>query len=308
MNENVSDKNEEHEYLRINTLLPDIIKKIENRYVEQNPINGVPTGFRALDDMTSGFQNSDLIIIASRPSMGKTSLALNIAYYAARVENIPVMIFSLELNSKNLIFRLISNAAIIELKKIMNGLLNNSQWERLIEASEILYQCPVYIDNSDNIDIISIIDKIKKLKQEKNIGLVIIDYLQLIKVDNIEAENNDQVLAKICRALKNTAEITEIPIIVLSQLKRPPESRIKQPPLIVDLDESGIIEEIADVILLMFNDKNYPISRVKGMTEINIVKHKNGPRGKIYLHFLEKFSSFENYDNTDYFDDYLVNH
>ena len=292
-------------FKHIGAIVPDILKNIETLYNNKERIPGVPSGYKKLDLITSGFQKSDLIIIAARPSMGKTSLALNIAYNAAHKFKIPAAIFSLEMSSEQLVSRFISLSAKVPQEKLRSGFLDDSDWTRVITAAELLYETPIYIDNTYGIDPVSIMSKIRRLKTESNLGLVIIDYLQMMKMKSGKTENRQQEVSEISRALKGIAREMNVPVIVLSQLSRQLESRTDKRPQLADLRESGAIEQDADVVLFVYRDEKYnPDSEFKGIAEINIGKHRNGPLGKILLTFLDKFMSFENYEDESFDEEY----
>ncbi|MBP7654008.1 replicative DNA helicase [Candidatus Dependentiae bacterium] len=292
-------------FKHIGAIVPDILKNIETLYNNKERIPGVPSGYKKLDLITSGFQKSDLIIIAARPSMGKTSLALNIAYNAAHKFKIPAAIFSLEMSSEQLVSRFISLSAKVPQEKLRSGFLDDSDWTRVITAAELLYETPIYIDNTYGIDPVSIMSKIRRLKTESNLGLVIIDYLQMMKMKSGKTENRQQEVSEISRALKGIAREMNVPVIVLSQLSRQLESRTDKRPQLADLRESGAIEQDADLVLFVYRDEKYnPDSEFKGIAEINIGKHRNGPLGKILLTFLDKFMSFENYEDESFDEEY----
>lgn len=263
-----------------------------------NPhISGICSGFYDLDSMTQGFQNSDLIIVASRPSMGKTAFCLNIASNIVKNLKQPVLFFSLEMSKEQLMYRLLANESEINSMLLRNGNLNKKDWERLSLTIKNFSSLPLFIDDSPNLSISEIRSKIKRMIFEHtNVGLVIIDYLQLMQSFNSKSANRAQELSLITRSLKIIAREFKIPIIALSQLSRNVENRIDKRPILADLRESGSIEQDADLVLMLYREdyyKSFSNSSVKS-AEIILAKHRNGPLGTIKLGFNPNYTRFTN--------------
>lgn len=259
-------------------------------------ISGVPTGFSRLDSLTSGFQNSDLIILAARPGMGKTALSLNIARNAAVSAGVPVVFFSLEMSKEQLSMRLLCSEARLDFSKLRDGRFDSEQWEKLTEAASTLSNAPIYIDDSAEMTSLDIKTKCRRLKMEKNIGLVVIDYIQLMKPRR-HLERRDLEISDISRSLKSLAKELDIPIVGLSQLNRMLESRSDKRPQLSDLRESGALEQDADLVIFIYRDEVYNKEEnnpKKGIAEIHLAKQRNGPVGIQELMFLNQYTRFEN--------------
>ena len=268
---------------------------IEKLYERRELITGTPSGFQDLDALTSGFQNSDLIIIAGRPSMGKTSFALNIARNAAVEKNIPVAIFSLEMAKEQIGIRMLCSEGKIDAHKLRGGFLSEGDWPRLTRAAGTLSEAPIFIDDSAGINVLEMKAKARRLKKDQKLGLIIVDYLQLMK-EKGGAESREQEISSISRSLKALAKELDIPVIALSQLNRRVEDRQNKRPQLADLRESGAIEQDADVIIFIYRDEVYnDNSPDKGIAEIIIGKQRNGPIGLIKLTFLDSFTKFESF-------------
>ena len=253
-------------------------------------------GFGLLDNLTSGLQKSDLIILAARPSMGKTALALNIARNAAVDSNIPVAIFSLEMSKDQLSLRMLCAEARLDSSRLRGGFFSMADWHRLTDAAGILSESPIYIDDSPSLSAMEIRAKARRLKMDKNIGLVIIDYLQLMKARS-GAERRDLEISEISRSLKALAKELEIPVLAISQLNRMLEQRNDKRPRLSDLRESGALEQDADVVAFIYRDEIYNQDEnnpQKGIAEIILAKQRNGPTGKVKLTFLDAYTRFEN--------------
>jgi replicative DNA helicase len=299
----ISDETVAEGFSHINKFLPDILHEIDELHKNKEKVPGVPSGFKKLDEITSGFQKSDMIILAARPSMGKTSLALNIAYNVAQKNKIPVAIFSLEMSSEQIVSRLISLAAKVPMQKLRTGWLEESDWMRVVTAADLLNESPIYIDNTYGIDPITMMSKVRRLKTEVDVGLIVIDYLQMMKFHSVKSDNRQQEVSEISRALKGLAREMNLPVIVLSQLSRNLENRSDKRPQLSDLRESGAIEQDADLVMFIYRDEKYnEDSEDKGIAEIIIGKHRNGPLGNVKLTFLEQFMSFENYESEEFYD------
>jgi replicative DNA helicase len=276
-------------------IIKESIKHVERLYERKELITGVPTGFEKIDDLTSGLQNSDLIIIAGRPSMGKTAFALSIAKYAAIEAGLPVAVFSLEMAKEQLALRMLSSEAKVDSQRIRKGFLGSTDWERLIEAANRLSESAIYIDDTPAITVLEMKAKARRLKAETGLGLIILDYLQLMRSGTYR-DSREQEISEISRSLKALAKELNVPVIALSQLNRKVEDRINRRPQMADLRESGAIEQDADLIAFIYRDEVYNHSDdnpEKGIAEIIIGKQRNGPTGIVKLAFLEKYTSFE---------------
>jgi len=269
----------------------------ELKSISQNSnLPGLATTFHDLDAMTQGFQKSDLIIIAGRPSMGKTALCLNLLQNIAQDYDLPMVLFSLEMSRQQLVYRLLASDTEISNTRLRSGRLNTIEWSKLHDSIERLSKLPVFIDDIPNITIFEIRTKIRKLKLEHgDIGVIIIDYLQLMHSSN-KSENRVQELSELTRSLKITAREFNVPIIVLSQLSRAVETRTNKRPLLSDLRESGSIEQDADLVLMLYRDDYYNSDLPeKNVTELIVAKHRNGPTGTVKLKFNPVLTKFSNY-------------
>ncbi|HOK39845.1 MAG TPA: replicative DNA helicase [bacterium] len=287
-------------YISINDVLEPLLKKIEDLYTKKREVTGIKTNYTELDKITSGLQPSDLIIIAARPGMGKTSFGLNIAYNVAKQEREQkdkkgVAIFSLEMSDEQVVMRFISHSARLNLKRIRDGSLDQHEWQRLILTIDELSQIPLFIVDRPGISILELQSIARRLKKEQNIQLIVVDYLQLLEVPT-KTESRQQDISFISRALKNLARELKIPIIALSQLNRSVENRKPPIPMLSDLRESGAIEQDADLVIFIYRDEYYykDESQEKGIAKLLIEKHRNGPTGMIELAFLKDYASFEN--------------
>ncbi len=273
----------------------EAFKLVEKLYHSKEPIIGVPTGFSDFDRMTSGMQKSDLIIVAGRPSMGKTTFAMNIAENAAIKNKTAVAVFSMEMSGDSLALRMMSSLGRIDQHKVRTGQLNDQDWDRLMSGMGILSEAPIYIDETPALSPLEIRARARRLQREANLGLIVIDYLQLMR-GNGRAENRTTEVSEISRSLKALAKELEVPVIALSQLNRSLEQRPNKRPVMSDLRESGSIEQDADVIVFIYRDEVYnDDSPDKGSAEIIIGKQRNGPIGTVRLTFLGKYTRFENY-------------
>ncbi len=271
------------------------IDQVEQLYEKKSLVTGVATGFIELDQLTSGFQPSDLVILAARPAMGKTSLCLNIAQYVGVRENIPTAIFSLEMSKEQLGIRLLCAEARINSHNVRIGDLQDDDWERLAHASEILSQSPLFIDDTPAMTIIEMRAKSKRLKLEQDLGMVIIDYLQLMQ-SRSRRENRQQEITEISRSLKTLAKELDVPVLALSQLSRAVENRTDKRPQLSDLRESGAIEQDADVVMFIYRPEVYFEDAPDGIAELIIGKQRNGPIGTVQLAFIKEYTRFENLD------------
>ncbi len=278
----------------IKELLVDALDRIDMLFQRDNPITGVATGFYELDNMTSGLQKSDLVIIAGRPSMGKTAFAINIAQHAAIKEELPVAVFSMEMPSEQLAMRMMSSLGRIDQHKVRTGRLSDDDWPRLTHSVGILSEAKMFIDDTPALTPGDLRARCRRLAREHGIGLVVIDYLQLMQVPGTK-ENRATEISEISRSLKALAKELSCPVIALSQLNRSLESRQDKRPVMSDLRESGAIEQDADVIMFIYRDEVYnEDSADKGIAEIIIGKQRNGPIGSRKLRFFGEYTSFEN--------------
>jgi replicative DNA helicase len=291
----ISEKRVRPSFYSIRDIVKESFKTIERLFQKKELVTGVPSGFREIDRMTAGFQPSDLIIIAGRPSMGKTAFCLNIAQYAAIENKIPVAIFSLEMSKEQLVIRMLCSEAHVEGTRLRTGFLNESDWPKLTIAAGNLSEAPIYIDDTAALSILELRAKARRLKSERGLGMLIVDYLQLMK-GRTRVESRQQEISEISRSLKALSKELNIPVIAVSQLSRKTEERTGNRPQLSDLRESGAIEQDADLILFIYRDEVYNRSEDnpnKGKAEVIIGKQRNGPIGKIDLAFLDKFTTFK---------------
>ena len=277
-----------------------LLEKVLEDWAQQKKgtLTGIASGFTQLDNMLSGFQKSDLIILAGRPSMGKTALALSIARNSAVTYNHKVGIFSLEMSNQQLAQRLITAEARVDSHLVRTGRLPKTEWKNLASAANALHQAPIYIDDSASLNILELRAKARKLKSEKDIDILFVDYLQLLNQEG-RSESRQQEISFISRSLKALAKELDIPIVALSQLSRAVESRSEHRPIMSDLRESGAIEQDADVILFIYRKYVYSKDELdKGEAEIIVAKHRNGPTGSVNIAFFEHFAKFDNMDRT----------
>ncbi len=283
------------------TVIKESIRTLEKLYERKELITGVPTGFEGIDTLTSGLQKSDLIIVAGRPSMGKTAFALNIALNAATLSSAPVAVFSLEMSKEQLALRMLASEAKVDSQRIRKGLLGETDWPKLIAAAGKLSEAQIFIDDTPALSVLEMKAKSRRLKAENGLGLVILDYLQLMKGGG-SRDSREQEISEISRSLKALAKELAVPVIALSQLNRKVEDRTNRRPQMADLRESGAIEQDADVIAFIYRDEVYNRTEEnpeKGIAEIIIGKQRNGPTGTVKLAFLEKYTSFENLARSD---------
>ncbi len=288
------------EFTPLRSIIPESFKTVEKLYERKELITGVPTGYIELDRMTAGLQSSDLVILAGRPSMGKTALALNIAQHAALVDKTGVAIFSLEMSKDQLAMRLLSSVGRIDSQKIRTGRLQNEDWPHLSRAAGMLSEAPIHIDDTPALSIPEMRSKMRRLASSNDIGLVLVDYLQLMR--GRISENRTQEISDISRSLKALAKEHDVPVLALSQLNRGLESRTDKRPMMADLRESGAIEQDADVICFIYRDEVYNKNEDnpdKGIAEIIIGKQRNGPTGVTRLFFKKEYTMFENLSSYD---------
>ncbi len=289
-------------FFAMNELITDSFKLVEDLYEKKTPIVGMPTGFMRLDELTSGLHKSDLVIVAGRPSMGKTSLALNIAAHAAITEHIPVAIFSLETSKEQLVLRMLCSEARVDYHKIRTGYLGSSEWGNLTRATGRLAEAPIFIDDTAGISVLEMRAKARMIKKEHDIGLIVGDYLQVMRGRG-KLENRQQEISDISRSLKALARELNVPLIALSQLSRAVEHRTPPRPILADLRESGAIEQDADLVMFIYRAEAYRHIELKeeerNTAEIIIGKQRNGPIGAFRLAFLKHCTRFDNWTDQE---------
>jgi len=282
-------------FIPLKEILDKTFEKIEELHRRKGGITGVPSGFGDMDKLTSGFQNSDLIIVAARPSMGKTALCLNIAQYAGIRKKLPVAIFSLEMSREQLVTRMLCAEAMVDQQKVRTGNLSDEDWQKIARVSGPLSEAPLYIDDSPGITSMEMRAKCRRLKSKHGLSMVIIDYLQLMQGSR-RTENRQQEISEISRSLKALAREIDIPVIALSQLSRAVEQRQEKKPMMSDLRESGSLEQDADIVMFIYRDEYYRPDETdkKGIAEIIVAKQRNGPTGSAELGFLKEYTKFVN--------------
>lgn len=286
----------------IGKIIEDNIDALEERQGSKALVTGVATGFTKIDELTAGFQQSDLIILAGRPGMGKTAFALNIAKHAAVDANIPVALFSLEMSKEQLSMRMLSSEAQIDSAKMRRGFISQNDWMKITDAAGVLSEAPIFIDDSPNITALEIRTKSRRLKMDQNIGLIIVDYIQLMR-GPASAERRDLEISEISRSLKALAKELVLPVVALSQLNRELEKRSDKRPQLSDLRESGALEQDADVVAFIYRDELYNKDEnnpKKGTAEIIIAKQRNGPTGIAPLKFWDAYTRFGDLSPQDY--------
>ena len=282
-------------FFKVGDMIMDTIKTVEQLYERKEMVTGVPTGFLDLDQKTAGLQPADLVIIASRPSMGKTAFALNIAQYVALQTSATVGVFSLEMAKEQLVMRLLCAEARVDNAKVRAGYLAERDFPRLAMAAGRLAEAPIFIDDTPGLNVLELRAKARRLKREHDLGVVIVDYLQLMRGLDQKQENRVQELAEMSRGLKALAKDLQVPVVALSQLNRQVETRGDKRPIMSDIRESGSIEQDADVILFLYRDEMYHAdSADEGTAEIIIGKQRNGPIGTVRLAFRSEYTRFEN--------------
>ncbi len=274
-------------------IVTSVFEDLTARSERTELITGVDTGYTKLNEYTAGFQKSDLVIIAARPSMGKTAFALNLALNAARsVDEVPTLLFSLEMSKEQLVSRLLCIQGRVDLSHMRRGHLGDDDWSRLYDAAEIVSPAPIYIDDTPALSVLELRARCRRMKKEKGLGMVIVDYLQLMRASR-RIDSREQEISDISRNLKALAKELDIPVIALSQLNRKVEERSNRKPMLSDLRESGAIEQDADMIMFIYRDEVYnKESPKKGIAEIIIGKQRNGPVGELELHFHGPSTSF----------------
>ncbi len=290
-------------FFKMKTILQESFKTIEKLYESKEIVTGVPSGFNDIDKLTSGFQASDLIIIAGRPSMGKTAFCLNIAQHVAVEKSIPVAFFSLEMSKEQLVMRMLCSEAQVDAHRVRGGFLGETDWPKLTRAAGTLSEAPIFIDDTPALSVLEMRAKSRRIMAEHKLGLVIVDYLQLMRGRGLStrgraaSESREQEISDISRSLKALAKELQIPVIALSQLNRRVEERTNKRPQLADLRESGAIEQDADLIGFIYRDEVYnkgDDNPNKGIAEVIIGKQRNGPVGDVKLAFIDKYASFQN--------------
>ena len=290
----MQDKNQKG-YAPLKDVLVESFNQLEELYNRKQHITGVPSGFVELDYRTAGFHGSELILIAARPAMGKTAFALNIATNAAVHSQTPVAIFSLEMSKEQLVNRILCSEAMVDSNKVRTGKLEEEDWTKLASSIGPLSEAEIYIDDTPGISITEIRAKCRKLKLEKNIGMVVIDYLQLIQGSGRRNGSREQEISEISRSLKILAKELNVPVIALSQLSRAAEQRPDHRPMLSDLRESGAIEQDADIVMFLYRDDYYnPDTEKKNIAEVIIAKHRGGSTGTVELLWLGSYTKFVN--------------
>jgi replicative DNA helicase len=289
----ISDARVRKGFIQVKDLINPAIKRIEKLYEEKKPVTGVETGFVDLDNLTSGFQEGDLIIIAGRPSMGKTSLAMNMAAHVALRNKQAVGIFSLEMSMEQLLLRILCSEARVSAHRLRTGYLRDREWPLLITAAGELAEAPLYIDDTPAMTVLEMRAKARRLKSEANLGLIVVDYMQLMQGVGRQ-ESRQQEISEISRSLKALAKELKIPVVALSQLSRAVEARADHRPMLSDLRESGAIEQDADVVGFVYREEHYKrTDENEGLGEIILGKQRNGPVGVAKVAFIAEYTRFE---------------
>lgn len=295
----VSQKHLKQNFVTIGSVLAQSFDRLDDLHKDKKKLRGVPSGFRALDDKLAGFQKSDLVVLAARPSMGKTSLALNIAQHVAVKEGIPVGLFSLEMSKEQLIDRLIASESGIDAWKLRTGALEDSDFPKINHAMAVLSEAPIYIDDSAMTNVMEMRTKARRLQSEHDLGLIVVDYLQLISGRASSSDNRVQEVSEISRGLKALARELNVPVLALSQLSRVVETRNPQIPQLSDLRESGSIEQDADVVMFIYREDYYNRETERlGIADVLIRKHRNGPVGQIELFWHPEQLVFRNLEKS----------
>ena len=299
---NIMQNKDKQSYSPIKDILVDSFTQLEELYNRKQHITGVPSGFVELDYKTAGFHGSDLVLIAARPAMGKSAFALNIATNAAVRANVPVVIFSLEMSKEQMTNRILCSEAMVDSNKVRTGKLEEEDWTKLAGSIGPLSEAEIYIDDTPGISVAEIRAKCRKLKLEKNIGMVVIDYLQLVQGSNKRNGSREQEISEISRSLKILAKELNVPVIALSQLSRAVEQRPDHRPMLSDLRESGAIEQDADIVMFLYRDDYYnQDTEKKNVAEVIIAKHRGGSLGTVELLWLGNYTKFVEWEKR--FDD-----
>ncbi|MDD5495681.1 MAG: replicative DNA helicase [Candidatus Omnitrophica bacterium] len=294
----IASRKVESRVVALRDVIKNSIETIDNLYQRKEHITGIATGFRDLDMRTAGLQKSDLIVVAGRPSMGKSALAACIAEHAGVIDKVPVAFFSLEMSKEQLVQRLLCSHAKVDAHKVRTGFLSQADWPRLVTAAGKLSEAPIYIDDTPGITVMELRAKARRLKAQHDIQLIVLDYLQLMQ-GPAKADSRQQEISEISRSLKALARELNVPLIAISQLSRAVEQRSDHRPQLSDLRESGAIEQDADLVLLLLREEYYnPTEENKGLAELIIAKQRNGPVGSLNLTFISEYMRFENLSAT----------
>lgn len=302
----IADSRSSTTYVSSKDLVKEVFDELTVRYENKSAVTGIRTHYARFDDMTAGLQKSDLIIIAGRPSMGKTAFALNLGLRAAIREEVPTAVFSLEMSKEQLMTRMLACQGGIELSRLRRGFIDDADWGRLYDVADKLSKAPIFIDDTPALTTLELRARCRRLKAEHNLGLVIVDYLQLMRASRV-IDSREQEISDISRNLKALAKELNIPILALSQLNRKVEERSDRRPMLSDLRESGAIEQDADVIVFLYRDEVYnkrEDNPKRGQAEIIIGKQRNGPVGSFDLYFIDKLTRFEDLSETPYPSEY----
>ncbi|MDQ3891603.1 MAG: replicative DNA helicase, partial [Actinomycetota bacterium] len=283
----------------VSELAPGALERIQRLYEAEGEVTGVETGFEDLDRLTTGFHKSDLVVLAARPAMGKTAMALNAIWHAAGARGLPVAIFSLEMSKEQLVQRLISQITRIRTQDLRSGNVRAEDWPKLVRGIAEVSRAPIWIDDTAGVTLMEMRAKVRRLasrlsaQDETPLSLVVVDYLQLMVGQGVRSENRQQEIAEISRGLKVLARDLDVPVLAVAQLSRAVEQRHDKRPLLSDLRDSGAIEQDADMVMFLYRDEYYnPDSDDKGIAEIIVGKHRNGPTGKVQLAWLEQYTKF----------------
>ena len=282
----VSDQSTKQDLVSLETILTDSFDRMEELHRNKGALRGIRTGYRDLDNMTAGLQRSDLIILAARPAMGKTTLVTNLAYNVATIAKQPVLFFSLEMSKEQLVDRMLADASGVDAWNIRTGNLSDEDFSKLSEAMGEMAEAPIFIDDTPGVSVLEMRTKARRIAHEQPLGLIIVDYLQLMQASGRSDGNRVQEVSEISRGLKLIARELNVPVIALSQLSRSVESRSPQIPQLADLRESGSIEQDADIVAFIYREAYYnPETERENITDLIIAKHRNGPVGKVELYF-----------------------
>lgn len=293
---NISESKTQPRFKSSKELVHQVFEYLEHRFEQRELITGVPTGYHKFDEITAGLQRTDLIVVAGRPSMGKTAFGLNMAMRAAVMHSVPSAIFSLEMSMEQLMMRMLCSWGKVDLTRMRSGFLRDEDWSRLYQAAEALSQAPIYIDDTPSLDPMELRARCRRLKGEKGLGLVVVDYLQLMHV-NQRKDSREQEISHISKNLKSLAKEVDVPVVALAQLNRKVEERGNKRPMLSDLRESGAIEQDADLIVFLYRDEVYNTREdnpQKGLAEIIVGKQRNGPVGSAVLSYINSCTAFEN--------------
>ena len=289
----IASKKVKRDAIAMKDIIKSSIEMIDALYQRKGMITGLPTGFVELDQQLAGLQPADLVVVAGRPAMGKSSFSLCVAEHAALIQKTGIAIFSLEMSKENLVQRMLCSHARINAHNVRSGMLSTSDWPTLTKAAGKLSEAPIFVDDSPSISVLELRAKARRLKSRHGIGLVILDYLQLMN-ESSYADNRQQEISVISRSLKALARELNVPVIAVSQLSRAPERRESFRPRLSDLRESGAIEQDADVVLMLFREDYYnPSDENKGIAEVIVAKQRNGPTGTVKLAFIKEYTRFE---------------